>query len=115
MDDLITWLRAQLDHREQLARKAHGAHWRAELREPMQHIITVGAGVVQDGVAMASGSPSVLPHIADNDPAFVLDEIEATRRIIDLVVGAYAGYAVLPLLALPYAGRPGYREEWRPA
>lgn len=49
-----------------------------------------------------------------------LDECEAKRRIIALrehILDAPAGWmydAVLRLLALPYADRPGYREEWRP-
>jgi hypothetical protein len=66
-------------------------------------------------------------HIALHDPARVLREVEAKRRI---VVSFAAGMAdtplqrgteryaivrmVLRLLALPYSDRLGYREEWRP-
>lgn len=54
----------------------------------------------------------------------MLAEIDAKRRIIALTCdGADGGYPsgyyeaktdVICLLALPYAHRPGYREEWKP-
>ncbi|GAB3817721.1 DUF6221 family protein [Micromonospora zhanjiangensis] len=62
-------------------------------------------------------------------PAELLDQmardIEAKRRILDEAAnyspelehgdnGEWALGMVLRLLALPYAHRPGYREEWRP-
>ncbi len=59
-------------------------------------------------------------HVARWDPAQVLTEVEAKRRIVAAVCdtkwsGSYAVRdVVLGHLALPYAGRPGYREEWRP-
>ncbi len=78
-------------------------------------------------------------HIARHDPARVLREIDAKRQIIDqcaywneraaseavdppkspqpgLDLGLLldAMNPVLRLLALPYADRPDYREEWRP-
>jgi hypothetical protein len=63
------------------------------------------------------------------DPARVLAECEAKRQIVERAVimartsGLLEGAAdrayeyddnVLPLLALPYADHPDYREEWRP-
>lgn len=65
-------------------------------------------------------------HIARWDPARVLAEVAAKRRIIEHVVRGRAyywdtdntlfppGLAILGALALPYADRPGYRDEWRP-
>jgi hypothetical protein len=56
-------------------------------------------------------------HIARWDPARVLAEVNAKRRILDEAVRlmSYDGeFQFLELLALPYADRPGYREEWRP-
>lgn len=78
-------------------------------------------------------------HIARHDPARVLAEVEAKRRILDLASLAAQreaqkpGYdtvarletalakvtapeleRVVRLLALPYADQPGYRDEWRP-
>lgn len=80
----------------------------------------------------------VCEHIALNDPASVLAECEAKLRIVKEHTPEYGprriryctrcaepdgtGYAdystpwpcpILRLLALPYADRPGYREEWK--
>jgi hypothetical protein len=60
-----------------------------------------------------------------HDPARVLAECEAKRRIVELVGRPssddewFMGRAdaldeVLSYLALPYADHPDYREEWRP-
>ena len=64
-------------------------------------------------------------HIARHDPARVLREVEAKRRIVDVAgrrLDRYIGtgaqvafeWLTLRLLALPYDDRDGYREEWRP-
>lgn len=60
-------------------------------------------------------------HIARHDPARVLREVDAKRRIVteaaEYQAGIY-GYpemkTVLRLLALPFADHPDYRQEWRP-
>lgn len=64
-------------------------------------------------------------HIARWDPARVLAEIAAKRRILALEPdGDHGGYPdgyssakheALALLALPYADHPDYREQWRPS
>jgi hypothetical protein len=49
-------------------------------------------------------------HIARWDPARVLAECEARRRIV-----TECGWeTVMRHLALPYADHPDYRDEWRP-
>jgi hypothetical protein len=64
-------------------------------------------------------------HIARHDPARVLAEVEAKRRIVEMGAsyvpelehgdnGEWALDATLRLLALPYADHPDYRQEWRP-
>ncbi|WP_127933425.1 DUF6221 family protein [Nonomuraea polychroma] len=73
-------------------------------------------------------------HIARYDPARVLREVEAKRCILDALasdVAQFSGgveqqkfaermatwakaYAVLRLLALPYADHPDYQERWKP-
>ncbi len=67
-------------------------------------------------------------HIARHDPARVLAECEAKRRIVDLaeavqddmerLAPGFASVVVLDkfarILALPYADHPDYREEWKP-
>jgi len=53
-------------------------------------------------------------------PTFILAECEARRRIVEryahVLERGDSGDArwVLPLLALPYAGRPDYQQEWKP-
>lgn len=69
-------------------------------------------------------------HIARHDPARVLAEVDAKRRILAEVYpevakaeeliqeewhsGGNADGDLLRLLALPYADHPDYRQEWRP-
>jgi hypothetical protein len=58
-------------------------------------------------------------HIARHDPARVLAECDAKRRIITTIQRWLdTGYPtldhVLFALALPYADHPDYRSEWRP-
>lgn len=55
------------------------------------------------------------------DPARVLVEVDAKRRIVERVGGVEVGYpsyhlaqGVLRLLVLPYVGRPGFDERWLP-
>lgn len=112
MDELVVWLRAQLDEDERIARAATQGEWvwsREFVTPPGYHHRTVGPL-----------EPGDAAYIAAWDPARVLREIEAKRRIVDRYAwlrehGDTGGTAwVLPLLALPYADRPGYREEWRP-
>lgn len=107
MDDLVHWLLEQVATDEAEATAAFSGQtdpengWGIDGRAITPHV-----GVIHEEVQRT--------HVAKWNPARVLAECEAKRRIIDLVVGAYAGYAVLPVLALPYATRPGYREEWKP-
>lgn len=97
-DDLIAFLRARLDEDEERARavESHDRRW------------------------------DYLPPKADSyvrrfNPDRVLAEVDAKRQIIDLwdpnvLAGSYfdALAQVLRLLALPDAGHPEYRDEWRP-
>lgn len=134
-DDLIVWLRAALDEDEQVARatladNVHGS-WRTV---PAESDIGLHEAVVDNyaGVRLATGPADINEHIARHDPARVLAEVAAKRRIIDLhgrdhECSIYdhgeisscnyildGDCSTMRLLALPYAGRPGYREEWRP-
>ncbi|MET9909649.1 DUF6221 family protein [Streptomyces sp. NPDC006476] len=132
MDDLVEWLRAQLDEDERIARAAGGTWW-----APPDL-----AGQVHDsgGVNIEAKLRSFATHIAEHDPARVLREIDAKRRIIEEHKPAVpkarpnrergclacttaqewdataneANCLTLRLLASPYKDRPGYREEWRP-
>jgi hypothetical protein len=161
VDDLITWLRAQLAEDEGLARMAFAEHNKAIVRwsEPWSGTVQIGPHE-DDLVCFDSG---VSRHIVNWDPARALAEVDAKRRILDEHAAQWrtvewphdqdgkgnalvcrrcqnaehsewnplVGHAgVLPevfvtpyvlapcttvlLLALPYADRAGYREEWRP-
>ena len=108
MDELVTWLRAQLDDDERVARQmmAEPGGFYIEAETVDVNVMTVGA------------------HVYRWTPKRVLTEVEAKRRILDWAVRAVAvtdadcyqlGVAdVVRMLALPYAGKPGYRGEWRP-
>ena len=88
---------------------------------------TVQVGPEEDDVCC--NDSGISRHIVNWDPARALAEVDAKRRLLDL--HPYAGMlsapescepcaahpgpcATLRLLTLPYADRPGYREEWRP-
>lgn len=137
MDELIAWLRQQLDEDERVARAAtEGAsgRWRR---------ITNGTGggvSYDDGpddwpvwstngvVVYDEGFPTKpqAEHIARWDPARVLREVEAKRLIlsehagVDVCDAHDANLETVPCptllaLALSYSDRLGYREEaWKP-
>jgi hypothetical protein len=128
MDELITWLRAQLDDDERVARRAGWNHpeWTYD-----REMFTVASDAwVIAARKDRSGSPINDvdgEHIARWDPARVLAEVDAKRRILDMWADAqsaefpdyWGGYAtalddVVRQLALPCADRPGFRAEWRP-
>lgn len=158
MDDLVQWLGEQLDEDERIARAAswcdEAASWRTEpspfgARHAGQRWYVEDAmddGVISHVDPAASDDEGVARHIARHDPARVLREIDAKRRLVeDLLsdphvevddpfyscavvaradVKRFGGVCDcgrddrllqrLRLLALPYADRPGFREEWRP-
>lgn len=128
-DDLLTWLRAQLDDDEQVARKATSAPW----------LVTASTdGTLADVVPVTSSFEDYCcdrddaEHIARWNPDRVLAEVAHKRRILQWVQDrlvdaedfpqndAYRVEAIeatvlhLRWLAAPYAGREGYRDEWKP-
>jgi len=181
-DDLITWLRAQLDNDEQVARAATVGPWwhnpgKAWLgpeafeqydRSKGEEFVGYGDSpfsgcVAATGPASHAQSMADAAHITRYDPARMAAEVDAKRRILDehqpiwrtvewphdqngkgeaqacrrcqnaaytewhpkygeagvLPEGFITPYVLAPcttlrLLALPYADRPGYRDEWRP-
>jgi hypothetical protein len=114
MDELIAFLRAQLDEDERVALAASGFYDDRDL----------SAELVEEGFDREVGDLA-----AYWDPARVLAEVEAKRRILGehrpVEAGDVPGLAmcfvdneVMPCdhvrwLAQPYAGREGWREEWR--
>lgn len=107
MDELVAWLREQLDDDQEMASKA------VEYRRFPTY-----------GELDRSLTPRVRGHIARWEPARVLAEVEAKRRIIDRCLEGIAedewvrnlsplAEGVILHLAQPYADRPGFKDEWR--
>lgn len=144
MNDLAQWLGTQFDEDERIAREATPGPWRAHDTHLGQYgyAATVLSGEGND-TNLRAWFPSMsqqpwdearnvwndAEHVARHDPARVLREIEAQRRLLAAYVQVAAndvneveyahGYAnalgeAVRLLALPFADRPGYRESWRP-
>ncbi|MFJ8844336.1 DUF6221 family protein [Streptomyces cyaneofuscatus] len=145
MDNLVQFLRDRLAEDEQTARAAtwdewDSAHWTA--RPPQaDYERYIVADYLDDGVVVVTpenaDDDGVGQHIARHDPARVLREVEAKRRImechepwaagngdtvcgrcgrehIDGRPGGHFPCQTLRLLALPYAGHSDYRDDWRP-
>ncbi|BFP50005.1 hypothetical protein KCMC57_63730 (plasmid) [Kitasatospora sp. CMC57] len=143
--ELLAFLRARLNdtaRKAQAAIRDGAARWHAELnREYDGYAVADEHG---EPVAYNEGAPSIAQatHIAEHDPARVLAEVDAKRRIIDEHADDFGDCRVcadpatssddvdgnrdwsrtakpspcqtLRLLALPYAGHPDYRPEWVP-
>ena len=124
MDDLVTWLRAQLDEDERLAvRCASVGNYRwSEPSEddPDGHVVDGRGGIIiwDEGANLSA-------HIARHDPARVLREVAAKRAIVDRITDQldrsdnpwwYADTVtpILRHLAAVYSDRDGYRQEWAP-
>ena len=158
MNDLIEFLRARLDEDERVARAATPGPWRHnpgkqwlgpdafEAYDLAKGEEFVGHGgpspftgcVAATGPASHPQSMADARHIALHDPARVLREVEAKRRILDMwespeaakhpggvdgrdpdeqmrdVAVADAIDEVVRLLALGYSDHPDYQESWRP-
>lgn len=135
MNDLVAWLRARLDEDERVAQAAasdpafgYGGRWAASDHGDVVPAESHGNDWVAVG-PWGGDLGDVGRHMAHHDPARVLADLDAKRRLLEL--HPYAGLlsapescescAVIPgpcptlrLLALPYAPHPDYREEWKP-
>src|SRR5512139_1516237 len=89
MDDLIGWLRSQLDRDEELARAAMPGPWEHDGTDDEVYSAHNGEHGDQFGnvVAYARGGERESPnawHIANWNPARALREVEAKRRLLGL-------------------------------
>lgn len=126
MGDLVRWLGEQLDEDERIARAATPGPWKLARQPGVEWVSSAEYWAVAD-CSDADPARENAEHVAAWDPARVLREIDAKRRII----ADYERYAaerrrelggwntdevspILTALALPYADKPGYREEWAP-
>ncbi|MGW4603753.1 DUF6221 family protein [Streptomyces sp. NPDC004532] len=126
MDDLVQWLGKQLDEDAALAEAASPGPWHANAES--DEVLAVDGITVADGFALSGRQlRATTEHIARHDPARVLRETDAKRQIIAEhdVCSRKLGESMdcqslefpcttLRLLAVPYADRPGYRDDWRP-
>ncbi|MEV6803151.1 DUF6221 family protein [Streptomyces sp. NPDC051132] len=144
MDEVVRWLGEQLDADERIARAAcwddQSDVWTA--RPPQgryaQYERYTVVDYLDDGVVVVTpenaDADGVGQHVAEWDPRRALREIDAKRQLLDLHAPGEMEHVdgdvcmtcdlrepepfypckTLRLLALPYADRPGYREEWRP-
>lgn len=156
MTELVDWLRQQLDEDERVARAATPGPWVVKpadsvYAKPSAVVLRtdvdvdapwsnewVSAYVVNPQEEGGEGIDSAdAEHIARWDPARVLAEVEAKRRVLDehkpmdgvgeRIVGCATcswrddwdelhvewPCTTLRLLAQPYAGREGWQEAWR--
>ena len=116
MDDLVVWLRAQLDEDERRCDLWHD--YECEL---FNHEADGGVQSAFAALEMLSTVPGAV--CTCGLPGRMLREIDAKRRT--LIRCEEAMLAASPMLvhfarrtvwemARPYADRPGFREEWRP-
>ena len=142
MGDLARWLGEQLDEDERIALAAadelEGLELGGSWSYDGHYVETVSERTMVAVGSQDFMTPGVGQHIAVHDPARVLREIDAKRQLLKLHapsdLGTWVGddedetpacrtcgnltarfpCRTLRLLALPYADRPGYREEWAP-
>lgn len=130
MSDLLAWLRVQLDEDERTAKAATPGPWTVDSETYAETIYgredeaVVAGGRWGDEASVFNETEDAI-HIARQNPARTLVEVESKRRILDGIADAdphsayitstFTAWDVLRLLALPYADRNGYRDEWRPA
>jgi hypothetical protein len=136
--DLIAFLAARLDEDEAAAMAATGTAWAWEATgdkdnswavgyvegedgRPLSGEIGHGQGVVIDGVCESiNGHLADAAHIARHDPARVLREVEAKRRILAEHSGNHKcgwwipGCPTVEALAAVYSDHPDYQPGGKP-
>jgi hypothetical protein len=124
---LTDFLLARIKEDEAAARAAGVGAWEAGERCVWRESPIATLDIVTDGAAGDGGveTPEIADHIARHDPARVLAECEAKRRIVEyghraaletedrFAIYGLAIADVLRALAQPYADHPDWREEWR--
>jgi hypothetical protein len=123
VEDLVTWLREQIAEDQRIA-EATARMWAPE---PPVYEWDTKVARLEDAGWEPQEVATLDRHVVRWDPARVLREVEAKRRILDdyeryaaerrRAMGGWDSREVSPILtalALPYSDRPGYREEWRP-
>ncbi|MFI5755633.1 DUF6221 family protein [Streptomyces sp. NPDC051569] len=82
-NDMVTFVRARLDEDEQGASAASPGPW--HLNAEGDEVLAVDDITVAEGFALSNRQlRATAAHIARHDPARVLREVDAKRRIVDL-------------------------------
>jgi hypothetical protein len=124
-DDLVAWLRYQIQTDISLAQQACGDH--NDVEPDTWHELWSGSLFLNaaDTEELQIGDAPLARHIINWQPKRALDEAEAKRRIVDICAepddhpnALLVRGRILALLARPYADRPGFRdagfkEQWR--
>ncbi|MDT6983726.1 DUF6221 family protein [Streptomyces lusitanus] len=139
MDELVQWLRAQLEEDERIAQAASPGPWSTKWNAQEYALVAPSRNypIAEWTYAVATCEPEASTQraecdtadadfIAQYDPARVLAEIGAKRELLrryehlkhdvmpDDLTGVWAFEVVLRAHAVVYAARPGYKESWRP-
>jgi len=152
VDELVAFLRERLGEDERVARACLAGPWMTGTQAGFRESDRVDIGRIIYGRTWAAHGDEVRPefdkwgqvanlemawkheehlaHIARHDPARVLREVEAKRKLVDIhgsgnhdCPGAWVGYCddpdepcpTLRLLVSVYATHPDYRPEWQPS
>ena len=135
MTDIVEFLNAQYDRIEAAAKlmakyyappwEVWDRGWMARVygdKEPFWEVTRL-----EQWVGMEQDTPdlgSIIEHVALHDPDRVLADIASKRRLVELHGDQhectdtraseypYVGCETLRLLAAPFSGEPGYKEEW---
>ena len=118
--DLAEFLLARIAEDEEAARAASPGPWRPDAEH--SEVLAVDDITVAEGFALSGPQlRATVNHIARHDPARVLAECEAKRRLVKWArdwplrpARPSDEDATLGLLALPYADHSEYRTEWSP-
>jgi hypothetical protein len=132
--DLMAWLRQQIDEDERVALAVKPLGVTVDMggnELPHTFLHSRGTYASEDGYPRRESDPAAAAHFARHDPARVLAEVAAKRALLDGCEETLAGgdswdpqtdggcseefelaRFVIRQLAQPFAGRPGWREEW---
>lgn len=110
-DDLIVWLRAQLDEDERGINEWIEVPWDGLLSSPLRavHEITEQVGVQRMRAEVAAKRAILDSYDEDEDRVTFGHWTSCSDSCPGNVI-----YEVVKLLASVYADRPGYRDEWKP-
>lgn len=128
MTTLIEFLKQRLDDDEAASAAAAPGPW--HLNDEGDEVLAVDDITAAEAFALSNRQQrATAAHIARHDPARVLAEVEAKRRIIEMCESALAvkrdvtedwpaaaalAEDILDEMGVPYADHPDYDKGWKP-